>query len=163
MICEVPVQYELPIFDDVFTPCEIHELFSPFESNHHPRSTTSSETIRSVYSLEEKRRRRKISNRESARRSRWRKKMHLEKLRVEVSCLKVENRNLKNQLYSVTHRYQAVRREANQLLTMSVFLQQRLTDLSQIWDPMQLHNNSSNSTYYSAPFSLQPNNSLNGA
>nr|GME00279.1 basic leucine zipper 4 [Ipomoea batatas] len=159
MMCEEFIQYELP----VFTPCEMRQLFSSFEPNLHVHSTSTSETTPSGYSLEEKRQRRKISNRESARRSRWRKKMHSEKLQAEASHLKVENRKLKNRLYLVSHRYQALQRETNRLLTMSSLLQQRLTDLSQIWTPMQLHNNSSNSTYYSSSYHLQHNNSLNGA
>lgn len=148
MMCEEFIQYELP----VFTPCEMRQLFSSFEPNLHVHSTSTSETTPSGYSLEEKRQRRKISNRESARRSRWRKKIHAEKLQAEASHLKVENRKLKNRLYLVSHRYEALQRETNRLLTMAILLQQRLTDLSQIWTPMQLHNNSSNSTYYSSSF-----------
>nr|GMC55148.1 RNA-binding protein 1-like [Ipomoea batatas] len=84
MMCEEPVQFELAQVQEEppFTDAEIHEflssIFQPELSQYSSSKTFA--TPRSIYSPEERKIRRMISNRESARRSRLRKKMHLEKL-----------------------------------------------------------------------------------
>lgn len=130
-----PVQYQPgPVLEDTLTPAEIHELFSILQSEQPPSTgpTSSSETNRSVYSVEERKRRRMISNRESARRSRLRKKSHLENLTSELKRLRVENRNLKNLLSVLTHDCHLVQRDSNRLLSESIYLQHKLTGLNQI-------------------------------
>ncbi|GFP87569.1 protein abscisic acid-insensitive 5 [Phtheirospermum japonicum] len=121
--------------DPTLTPSEIHEIFSLLQSLPSGQSTSSSETNRSVYSNEERKRRRMVSNRESARRSRVRKKRHLEDLTKEVNRLKLENRELKNCLCMLTRDCHLVQRDSNRLVSLSIFLHHKLTGLHQILAP----------------------------
>ncbi|KAK4348297.1 hypothetical protein RND71_031052 [Anisodus tanguticus] len=140
MMFEDPVHYHLPVLEDVIlSPSDIHEILSLLQTEIPVQSTSGSETTRSVFSLEERKRRRKISNRESARRSRFRKKKHLDNLEDRVDRLKVENRELKNRLCVVTHHCQAAQSETDRLILESIVLQQQLAGLCQILHPMQLH------------------------
>ncbi|CAK9143587.1 unnamed protein product [Ilex paraguariensis] len=137
MSSQDPVQYEFPAFEANFTPDEIDQLLSLFESEPPVHSTSSSETTRSVYPMDERKRRRMLSNRESARRSRWRKKRHLEDVADQLNRLKLENRELKNHLCVVTHEYHAAQRETNRLIVESIDLQQKLSGLYQVLCSMQ--------------------------
>ncbi|KAK4434334.1 Basic leucine zipper 4 [Sesamum alatum] len=132
MSTENPVHYPLPVLEHALTPNEINDLFSMLQSQPSINSTSSSETNRSLYSLEERKRRRMISNRESARRSRWRKKKHIENLTSEANRLNIENRELKNRLCMMAHDCHLVQRDSNRLLCESIYLQQKLTGLNQI-------------------------------
>ncbi|XP_058218707.1 basic leucine zipper 4 [Rhododendron vialii] len=134
-----PVQFQLPVFDATFTPDEIQELLSFVDSESPVSSTSGSETGQTVYSVNERKRRRMVSNRESAQRSRWRKKKHLEDVTNEVDRLKSENRELKNRLCLVSHQCQIVKRETNRLLTESLLLRQKLSGLCQILVNMNYH------------------------
>jgi len=82
--------------------------------------------------LDERKRRRMISNRESARRSRMRKKKHLENLRNQVNRLRIGNRELENRLRLVTHHGQLVRRENDRFVSESAMLRQRLWAIHQV-------------------------------
>nr|GME17686.1 bZIP transcription factor 2-like [Ipomoea batatas] len=96
-------------------------------------SSSEIQQLLSVYSdasPDEKKRKRRILNRESARRSRLRKKMQLEKLNEQSKVLAVENRELKRQLFVVAHRYQLLRTETNRLLSEAVILKRQLAILS---------------------------------
>ncbi|KAL0432598.1 UNVERIFIED_CONTAM: Basic leucine zipper 4 [Sesamum latifolium] len=133
MSTENPVHYPLPVLEHSLSPNEINDLFSMLQSSQPSiHSTSSSETNRSLYSLEERKRRRMISNRESARRSRWRKKKHLENLTSEANRLNNENRELKNRLCMIAHDCHFVQRDSNRLLCESIYLQQKLTGLNQM-------------------------------
>ncbi|PHT50986.1 hypothetical protein CQW23_10733 [Capsicum baccatum] len=140
MMFEDPVHYHLPVHEDVvLSPSDIDEILSLLQTElpvH--ESTSGSETTRLVFSLEERKRRRKISNRESARRSRFRQKKHVDNLTEQVDRLKVENRELKNRLCVVTHHCQAAQSETDRLILESIVLQQQLAGLCQILNPMQL-------------------------
>ncbi|KAL2471525.1 basic leucine-zipper 6 [Abeliophyllum distichum] len=139
MISQELAQYQLPDLEDPFTTSEIHELFSFFQPEQQSiKSTSSLESIPLVYSIEEKKRKRMKSNRESAKRSRWRKKRHLENLTTEADHLKLENRKLKNQLCMMTNEYHLVQRDTNWLTVECIELQQRLAGLYQILLTMQL-------------------------
>ncbi|KAL7245422.1 hypothetical protein ACSBR2_000703 [Camellia fascicularis] len=139
MMCsDEPVQFHFPIFDGTLTPTEIHQLLSIFESNSPVNSRSGSETGLTVYSVEERKRRRMISNRESARRCRWKKKRHLEDLTNQVNRLRLENRVLKNRFCLVSHHCLVAQRESDRLQTESLLLQQRLSGLYQILVAMQL-------------------------
>ncbi|KAL2505681.1 basic leucine-zipper 5 [Abeliophyllum distichum] len=103
MIYQEPVQYQIPALEDGLTVNEIHELFTFLESEPPVYSTSGLQTTQLDNSVEEiRKRKRMISNQESARRSRWRKKTQLENLTIEVNRLKLVNRELKNRL--VHHR-----------------------------------------------------------
>lgn len=82
--------------------------------------------------VDERKRRRMISNRESARRSRMRKQKHLENLRNQVNRLKVGNRDIMNQLRLVTHHSQLLLRDNERLRSESVMLRQKLWDIRQV-------------------------------
>ncbi|XP_024993714.1 basic leucine zipper 4-like [Cynara cardunculus var. scolymus] len=82
--------------------------------------------------IDERKRRRMISNRESARRSRMRKQKHLENLRNQVNRHKTGNRELMNHLRFVSHHGQLVRQENERLRSESVMLRQKLGDIRQV-------------------------------
>ncbi|KAK1439041.1 hypothetical protein QVD17_04856 [Tagetes erecta] len=113
-------------------------LFSPDGHDHqqqHPVfsiSSSDNSTPTSVGQLspsEERRRRRMISNRESARRSRMRKQKHLENLRNQLNRLKTGNRDLMYRLRTVNLHGKLLRQENNMLVSESVMLQQKLRDI----------------------------------
>ncbi|KAL1534228.1 hypothetical protein AAHA92_30435 [Salvia divinorum] len=131
---ENPVLYQLPVLEETISPSEIHEFLS--QPTTHPISGL--ETSRSVYSTEERRLRRMISNRESARRSRWRKKKRQEDLASEADRLRLENRELENRLSALANQCHVVQRDSNRLLSESVFLQHRLAGLHEILAPTML-------------------------
>ncbi|PON40332.1 Basic-leucine zipper transcription factor [Parasponia andersonii] len=101
---------------------------------------------RAVSVVDERKRRRMISNRESARRSRMRKQKHLENLRNQVNRLRVENRELTNRLRFVLYHYQRVRTENGRLRSEHMALRQKLYDIRQILLFRQLQQFSSPAT-----------------
>ncbi|MQL89286.1 hypothetical protein Taro_021861 [Colocasia esculenta] len=89
-----------------------------------PRSSGSEEPDRSRE--EERRLRRMISNRESARRSRMRKQRHLKDLRAQVDQLKSQNRELVDQLAAVTGHCLLFCRDNDRLRSEAAALRRRL-------------------------------------
>ncbi|XP_058081318.1 basic leucine zipper 4-like [Magnolia sinica] len=129
----------LSVLDSGF--CEPYDLFSLLEQlnpnlNPSPNpagsNSGSDEANRVPSPADERKRRRMISNRESARRSRMRKQRHLEDLRNQVNRLRAENREASNRLGLVLHHYHAFRRENDRLLAESAGLRQRLLDIHRI-------------------------------
>ncbi|CAN0905769.1 Basic leucine zipper 4, partial [Linum grandiflorum] len=118
-----------------FTAHDLEQLLSIFDSqtaaspNSNSNSGSEGWSNRSVYDVDERKERRMKSNRESARRSRWRKKRHLEKLTEQAKRLKVENQELKYMLGSTLSQCHVVRRENQRLRSESVALRGRLTHL----------------------------------
>ncbi|GER31112.1 basic-leucine zipper transcription factor family protein [Striga asiatica] len=136
MFTQNPVQDQPPVLQDqILTPNEIFPLLQSLPSI---KSTSSSDTNRSVYSTEERRQRRMVSNRESARRSRLRKKRHREDLTSEVNLLKVENEELKSCLCVVARDCHLIQMDWNRLLSQSNFLHNKLTGLLQILAPITM-------------------------
>ncbi|MFS8010785.1 putative transcription factor bZIP family [Helianthus anomalus] len=90
--------------------------------------------------MDERKRRRMISNRESARRSRMRKQKHLENLRNLVNRHKSGNRELMNRLRFAVHHGQALGQENERLRSESVMLRQKLWDLHLVLRVWQLPN-----------------------
>ncbi|GMH24047.1 hypothetical protein Nepgr_025890 [Nepenthes gracilis] len=105
-----------------------------------------------VSTIDERKRKRKESNRESARRSRLRKQKHLENLRSHVNRLKLENRELTNRLRALLHHCHLVRSANDRLRAESVILQSRLTEIRRILQFRQLQQ---------FPSSAWPFNSIN--
>ncbi|KAI9106936.1 hypothetical protein K1719_022464 [Acacia pycnantha] len=121
-----------PLLETMLTPGDVQELLSLIQAEEDPASPSScsqGSSNRAVYSLDERKHRRKQSNRESARRSRWRKKRHLENLTNLVNRLKTENRQLKNQLGFTLHQHLIFSLENAQLRSESEILMTRLSHL----------------------------------
>ncbi|WOL08964.1 ocs element-binding factor 1-like [Canna indica] len=78
---------------------------------------------------EQRRLRRKISNRESARRCRLRKQRHLEELRAESARLRSLNRDLESRAGALSYRCLLVRRANHRLRSESASLSRRLAEL----------------------------------
>ncbi|CAI9758471.1 unnamed protein product [Fraxinus pennsylvanica] len=82
--------------------------------------------------IDERKRRRKLSNRESARRSRLRKRKHLENLRNLANRFKIGNRELTNRVCLLIHQNQLVRQENDRLRSEAIMLRRRLWDIRQV-------------------------------
>ncbi|KZV57025.1 Basic leucine-zipper 5 [Dorcoceras hygrometricum] len=104
-------------------------------------NTCKNSSSSSVIVIDERKHKRMISNRESARRSRMRKQKHLDNLRNQVNRLKVANRQTMNRLSLVVQQNQLVRRENEYLSSESAMLRQRLWDIRQVLLVRQLQQN----------------------
>lgn len=150
-------EYHFPASDGGFLPwdCQdppfVFQQEDPFIStNHSPepvfsnpnssssgsagpnRSNSGSDEPDRVSLIDERKRRRMLSNRESARRSRMRKQKHLENLRNQVNRLRIGNRDMMNLLRLVTHQTQFVRTHNDRLRSESAMLRQKLWDIRQV-------------------------------
>ncbi|XP_022752064.1 basic leucine zipper 4-like [Durio zibethinus] len=138
---------QFPAFESWFTPWDCSELFSTTQSVGPARSDSglddpkqnqtnsnsgSDDPNQPVSIIDERKRRRMISNRESARRSRMRKQQHLENLRNQVNRLRIENRELTNRLRFVLYHCHRVRTDNDRLRSEYSMLRQKLSDISQI-------------------------------
>ena len=99
--------------------------------------------------MDEKKRKRMISNRESARRSRMRKQKHVENLINNANQLKIQTRERSNQLRLMTHHIHLVRKENDRLKSESVVLRRKLYELGQMWQLQQY-------SYHLHSYSLPP-------
>lgn len=82
--------------------------------------------------IDERKQRRMLSNRESARRSRMRKQRHLENLRSQLNRLKMENRELTNRLQFVLFHWQRVRTDNDRLRSEHSLLRRKLSELREL-------------------------------
>ncbi|XVF28857.1 hypothetical protein REPUB_Repub15cG0068300 [Reevesia pubescens] len=136
-----------PAFESGFTSWDCSEIFSTTQSIEPPRSGLGSdepkqsqnnsnpslnEPKQSISIINENKRRRMISNRDAARRSRMRKQKHLENLRNEVKQLRIKNQELNNQLRSVSHHYHRAKMVNDRLRSEYSMLQQGLADMCRI-------------------------------
>ncbi|XVF17489.1 hypothetical protein REPUB_Repub10bG0127100 [Reevesia pubescens] len=139
-----------PTFETGFTPWDdCSELFSANQAIGPAKSGTGSDEpnqnqtnsnsgldepnkSKPVSVIDERKRRRMISNRESARRSRMRKQKHLENLRNQVNRLRLENRELTNRLRLVLYHCHCVRTDNDRLQSEFSMLQQKLSNIRQI-------------------------------
>uniref|UniRef100_A0A5B6YHM1 Putative basic leucine zipper 43 n=1 Tax=Davidia involucrata TaxID=16924 RepID=A0A5B6YHM1_DAVIN len=111
----------------------VHE-FTP-QSSCLSNNSTSDEAEEHQFSIiDERKQRRMISNRESARRSRMRKQKHLDELRSQVVRLHTENHSLLDKLNHASECHDRVLQENAQLKEEASDLRQMLTDL-QIGSP----------------------------
>ncbi|KAJ9177399.1 hypothetical protein P3X46_012621 [Hevea brasiliensis] len=103
------------------------------DSNPTNSNSNSDDPNQSTVSVvDERKLRRMISNRESARRSRMRKQRHLENLRNQVNRLRIENRELTNRLRLVLYNCQGEQRENDRLRSEHRMLRQKLLNIRQI-------------------------------
>lgn len=136
-------------FSGGFTPWDCHDLFSdddlkptnpkPVSSssgsdepdrNHEKRKPNPDEPNNRV--MDERKRRRMISNRESARRSRMRKQRHLENLRNQLNKCRIENRELNNRLQFILNHCNRIRTENEWLRSERTLLRQKMSNYTQI-------------------------------
>ncbi|KAI3409038.1 Kinesin-like protein [Psidium guajava] len=144
MFClDDPVQLQLPVLETGFNYDELEELLSVLQSEDpvSPNNSGSEGSNRTLSSADDRKRRRMMSNRESARRSRWRKKKHLEDTTNELNRLGVENQELKSRLGFAASRFFTVQAENERLRSECASLSARLSDLHWILLAMQNHIN----------------------
>ncbi|WOK97073.1 hypothetical protein Cni_G05781 [Canna indica] len=102
-----------------------------FDAEPSPSPPTPAVPV-SISASEQRRLRRKISNRESARRCRMRKQRHLEDLRAESTRLRSKNRDLSARVAAVATRCLLLRRANGRLRAESVVLRRRLAELRRL-------------------------------
>ncbi|GMI64916.1 hypothetical protein HRI_000160900 [Hibiscus trionum] len=151
-------QLQVPVHETSFTPEELLELLSFFESEEQVSSNSSLEGLsRGIYSPDERKQRRKVSNRESAKQSRWRKKRHLENLTDQVYRLNIENRRLKHRLSLIINQYHVAWQENERLRSESDALRAKLLDLYWTSATMQCNHDNSRHSYQVLISSKQTN------
>jgi bZIP transcription factor len=103
--------------------------FNPWstpDSNDTSNDTTRQENI--LTPEESKRQRRMKSNRESARRSRTRKQIHLEELRIQLDQLPAENHDIRTRFRSVLNQASLVQHENRRLHIELAMFKRRLDE-----------------------------------
>lgn len=98
--------------------------------------------------IEQRKRKRMLSNRESARRSRQRKQNHLDELTAQVSQLKKENAQIVAAISFSTQKHMGVEDENIVLRTQMVELSRRLESLNEILRCIGGEEGSSNGGFY---------------
>ncbi|AEE78587.1 putative transcription factor bZIP family [Arabidopsis thaliana] len=131
----------LPAFETSFTPWDISHLFSVFDSLIDPKpvSTHDYGSVNQIGSdmsptdnTDERKKKRKLSNRESAKRSREKKQKHLEEMSIQLNQLKIQNQELKNQLRYVLYHCQRTKMENDRLLMEHRILHDKLLNIRQV-------------------------------
>ncbi|XP_010414707.1 PREDICTED: bZIP transcription factor 2-like [Camelina sativa] len=113
-------------FDDaMITGEELTEILAFLQSDELDNPSGTNEMVQA----DEKKRRRTLSNRESAKRSRLKKKKRFEELTEELNRLNQRNQELTNRLANVVSCGNNISNENNWLKTESVCLEMRLLDL----------------------------------
>lgn len=98
--------------------------------------------------MDQRKRKRMISNRESARRSRMRKQKHLDDLTVQVSQLRKENHQIVTSLNITTQHYLKMEAENSVLRAQLEELSRRLESLNEINDFLNCKNANNNHNNY---------------
>jgi hypothetical protein len=131
-------------FSAGFPPWDFHDLFSDDIKPITPLLITSSSGSDepnqphekrkpdSDRVIDERKRRRMISNRESARRSRMRKQRHVENLRNQLNKCRLENREMKNRLQFILYHLNRIRTENEWLRSERTVLNQKINNYTQI-------------------------------
>ncbi|CAK9181628.1 unnamed protein product [Ilex paraguariensis] len=109
--------------------CSPFYEFSPQSSGAGNNSTSDEAEEHQLSIIDERKQRRMVSNRESARRSRMRKQRHLDELWAQVVRLKTENNDLIEKLNCVSDSHDIVVQENARLKEEASELRRMLTDL----------------------------------
>ncbi|PSS33625.1 Basic leucine zipper like [Actinidia chinensis var. chinensis] len=117
-----PLSYQLPITPQV-------QEFSPQPTCFSSYSTSDEAVEQQLSLINERKRRRMISNRESARRSRMRKQKHLDELWSQVMWLQNENHQLLDKLNRASESHDRVVQENSQLKEEASELRLVITDM----------------------------------
>ncbi|KAF5745329.1 hypothetical protein HS088_TW07G00913 [Tripterygium wilfordii] len=120
--------------DSPYPPLSVHEFTQQSSSTVSNNSTSDEGDDLPQTIIDERKQRRMISNRESARRSRMRKQKHLDELWSQVLRLRTENHNLIDKLNHVSESHDKVLEENAKLKEETSDLRQMLTEL-QIGSP----------------------------
>lgn len=104
--------------------------------------------------MDQKKRKRMLSNRESARRSRLRKQKHLDDLMAQLSQLKKENSHILTTLNLRTQHYLAVEAKNSVLKTQTMELTYRLNSLNEILHCISAESQMMISENFSNPWSF---------
>ncbi|CAF2046374.1 basic leucine zipper 4 [Brassica rapa] len=160
--CEPGQTTHVPAFETGFTPWDNSHLFSVFDSSMNkithsvheylsPDSVNRSgpDVVATDSYTDERRKKRKLSNRESAKRSRVKKQKHLEEMNIQLNQLKIENRELENQIRYVIQHFQRTETENNRLRLEQRLLHSTLLNIRQVW---MLHQIDRSSDYVTWPY-----------
>ncbi|XP_043700822.1 basic leucine zipper 43-like isoform X2 [Telopea speciosissima] len=128
-------------------PPPVHE-FNPQSSCFSNNSTSDEADEQQLSIIDERKQRRMISNRESARRSRMRKQKHLDELWSQVMRLRNENRQLIDKLNHVSECHDQVLQENGRL-------REEVSDLRQMLNNLQLEEIPCNTAHLRAESSNQ--------
>ncbi|KAG5613372.1 hypothetical protein H5410_024653 [Solanum commersonii] len=120
-------------------------------SSQIPNNSGSDEVLMVV---DDRKRKRMQSNRESARRSRMRKQKHLDDLMCQVTQLKKENSNILSSINMTTQQYGNVEAENSVLRAQMMELTQRLQSLNEILT--YINNSNNNNNNYQEDFQINP-------
>ncbi|KAF8410559.1 hypothetical protein HHK36_003090 [Tetracentron sinense] len=102
------------------------------------QSSGSEEDLKLV--MDQRKRKRMISNRESARRSRMRKQKHLDDLMAQVAQLRKENNQILTNIKITTHHYLNIEAENSVLRAQMGELSHRLQSLNEILNSLYTSN-----------------------
>lgn len=108
------------------------------------QQNSSSEEDMQVQIMDERKRKRMQSNRESARRSRMRKQQHLDDLMAQVSNVRKTNHQLLNNINITNQQYLKIEAENSVLRAQMSELSSRLQSLNEIINALNSCNNSHN-------------------
>ncbi|EOA25285.1 hypothetical protein CARUB_v10018599mg [Capsella rubella] len=127
----------VPAFETGFTPWDISHLFSVFDSSSSlddpiPSFSTHDVAPTTKNITDERKKKRKLSNRESAKRSREKKQKHLEEMSIQLNQLKTQNQDLTNQLRYVLYHYRRTNTENDRLRLEHRILQDKLLNMRQV-------------------------------
>ncbi|KAG2329495.1 hypothetical protein Bca4012_020944 [Brassica carinata] len=164
--CEPGLTTHVPAFETGFTPWDISQLFSVFDSSMNliphsaheylnPDSVNRSapDVVPTDNYTDERRKKRKLSNRESAKRSRVKKQKHLEEMNIQLNQLKIESRELENQIRYVLHLFQRTEIENDRLRQEHRMLHDTLLNMRQV---LMLHQIEWSSDYATWPYDKSP-------
>lgn len=119
--------FENPL-NNFYFPSQVPE-FNLHSSSVSNNSTSDEADEQQMSLINERKQRRMISNRESARRSRMRKQRHLDELWSQVVYLRNENHQLLDKLNHFSERHDKVVQENSQLKEEATELRQMITDM----------------------------------